>query len=135
MVTCAEAFTANLDSKEIRYTVCERENGGIIIQVPFSGKVTNVIFDGDDNGTHPALRTVFETCPSDRIADVLVVCNQMNQRFRWVKFYVDNDSDVMIEDDAIVTPENAGEELFELLIRTVNIMKDAKPSIMRAMFG
>ena len=134
MVICAELFIAKMDAMGVNYNVKETDDR-VIISVPFSGTITNVILDNDDNGTHPALRTVFEHCPEDKMADVLFVCNQMNMRFRWVKFYVDNDSDIMIEDDAIVSPENAGDELLELVYRTATIIKEAKPMIMRAIYS
>ena len=134
MNICAELFVAKMDAVNVHYTVSEREDK-VIIRVPFDGYTTNVVLDNDDDGTHPALRTVLENCPDDKIADVIYVCNQLNMKFRWVKFYVDSDGDVMIEDDAIVSSENAGEELLELVYRTASIIKEAKPSIMRAIYA
>ena len=135
MVICAESFIAKLESLGLKYSTHDLDNGGTCISVMFDGRSTNVFFDGDDNGTHVALRTVFENCPADRIADMLIVCNSLNCRFRWVKFCVDKDNDIMVEDDAIVEPESAGEECMELLARTVGIIKDAKPTIMRAIYS
>ena len=134
MNICAELFVAKMDTVNVHYTVSEREDK-VIIRVPFDGYSTTVVLDNDDDGTHPALRTVLENCPDDKIADVIYVCNQLNMKFRWVKFYVDSDGDVMIEDDAIVSSENAGEELLELVYRTASIIKEAKPSIMRAIYA
>ena len=135
MVICAELFAAKMKAEGIRFNVIDRDDGGCVLSVPFEDRTTNVFFDGDNNGTHPALRTVFEHCPAEKIADVLVVCNELNVKYRWVKFCIDNDCDIMVEDDAIVSPESAGEELLELVFRTASIIKDVKPTIMRAIYS
>ena len=136
MVICAEEFKSVLDAKQFQYSVKETPKGDVCIGVPYSqGVMINVIFDADDNGTHVAFRTVFENCPDDRISDMLVICNELNIKYRWVKFCIDKDNDIMLEDDAIVSPETAGEECFELVIRTANIMQDVKPTIMRGLYA
>ncbi len=135
MVACAEAFKATLDSKEFIYDIAQRDDGGTVIGIVISNRRTCFFFDGDDNGTHAAVRTIFDKCPDDRLNDVLIVCNALNAQYRWLKFYIDKDNDIMVEDDAILTPETAGEECFELLARTANIIEKAKPQIMRALYS
>ena len=135
MVTCAETFISTLKARELKFNTREFDDGTVMVAVPFDGRTTNVLFAADDDGKHVALRTMFESCPQDRIADVLLVCNSLNCQYRWLKFCIDSDNDIMVEDDAIVTPETAGDECFELVIRTANILKDVKPTIMRAIYG
>ncbi len=135
MVVCAEMFVAKLRAKELTFNVSEMSDGDIRVMVPFSGKQFNAIFSGDDDGRRVAMRTVFEKCPEDRMADLLIVCNSLNVQYRWLKFCVDNDNDIMVEDDAILSPESAGEECFELLVRTASILDDVKPVIMRALYS
>lgn len=135
MVTCAEVFTALLTARELHFTVNDLPDGGCCVSVPFDRRNTSFFFSGDDDGKHVAVRTMFENCPADRIPDLLVICNALNVQYRWVKFCIDKDNDVMVEDDAIVNPDTAGEECFELLARTVDILKDAKPIIMAGIYG
>ncbi len=135
MVICAEMFVETLRAKELQFDVRETEKGLCYVRFPYEGRITNVIFDSEDNGTHVALRTAFEKCPPEKVPDLLVVCNALNVQYRWLKFCVDDDNDIMVEDDAIVNPETAGEECFELLLRTVQILSEVKPSIMRAIYA
>ena len=135
MVICAEMFVANLNAKGLRFSTADLNDGGTCVSIMFNGKTTNLFFGGDDNGTHVALRTVFERCPSDRLADMLIVCNSLNLQYRWLKFCIDNENDIMVEDDAILSPETAADECFELLARTVRILEEVKPTIMRAIYG
>lgn len=135
MIACAEAFAAKLKEEDIKFAPQELPNGRVCISVPFNGLLTNVFFDPDDDGARPAFRTVLEHCPDERLADVLLVCNAMNNEYRWLKFCIDDDNDIMLEDDAIVTPETAGDECVELIYRTASIIKEIKPTFMRAIYG
>ena len=92
------------------------------------------IFASDD-GEYVSLYLQFESIPEDKIIDVILVCNELNAKFKWVKFYVDSDHDLMLEDDAILTAENAAEEVFELMLRMIKICDDAKPAIMKAIYA
>ena len=134
MVICAEMFVELLKSKELRYDVHEMDDGTCFVRFPYQGRVTTLMFSGDDNGVHVGLRTVFEKCPPEKVPDLLVICNSLNVQFRWLKFCIDNDNNIMVEDDAILNPETAGDECFELLVRTIQIMDEVKPTIMRGIF-
>lgn len=135
MVICAEVFAEYLRARELAFDVRESESGLCYVRVPFEGRITNVIFENEDNGTHVALRTAFEQCPPEKVPDLLVVCNALNVQYRWLKFCIDDENAIMVEDDAIVSPETAGEECFELVLRTVQILQEVKPTIMRAIYA
>ena len=135
MVLCAEIFTALLKTRDLHFTTNDLPDGGCCVSVPFDRRNTNFFFSGDDNGSHVAVRTLFESCPADRVPDLLVICNALNVKYRWVKFCIDKDNDIMVEDDAIVSPDTAGEECFELMARTVNILGEVKPIIMNGIYG
>ena len=136
MVINAELFTANLDSKGIKYMTDELPDNGTVVTVMSKAGATHVFFDSDDDGQHVAFRTRLESCPEDKVADMLMVCNVLNGKYRWLKFYVNlDDNNIMVEDDAILSPETAGEECFELLGRTVNILDEVKPLIMKVIYA
>lgn len=65
----------------------------------------------------------------------LVTCNSLNAKYRWVKFYIDSESDVRCQADIVIEPETAGEECHELVIRIVDIVDEAYPEIMRALWA
>ena len=121
--------------EELKYTTRDLPDGSIVVSVMFNMVFTHAIFQSSDNGTHVAFRTQLESCPAEKTSDMLVVCNSLNMRYRWLKFYLDKDNDIMIEDDAIITTETAGDECFELLIRTAGIIKEVKPFILKAIYA
>ncbi len=135
MVICAEKVIETFDERELKYSVDEREDGGAVVVVPFRNFRINLIFEAGDEGSHVALRVVLESCPPDRVGALLVICNSLNSKYRWLKFYIDDDRDIMVEDDAILEPETAGEECCELISRTVSILEEVRPVIMNGIFG
>ena len=135
MVICAQALVDTLSERDLKFEVSEREDGGAMIAVPFRSYRIDLLFEGSDEGSHVALRVVLEACPPERIASLLMICNSLNAKYRWLKFYIDGDKDIMVEDDAILEPESAGDECFELISRTVSILEDVRPVIMNGIFG
>lgn len=133
MLLSAQLFIEDLESKQLKFDVKEASDGDVIVIFPFDGYSANIIFSGDD-GRYVSMYTVFEKVPGDKVSDMYAVCNQLNSSYKWLKFYIDKDNDIMIQDDAIVTPESAADECFELLVRRSQIIKDVKPVIMRALY-
>ena len=126
------------DTKGLHYD--ERKDGKAI-RVSLGGMKNregirvSIIFD--DNDKTVALRT-YDLCkvPEDKLDRMYEACSELNRSFRWLKFYVDaSDNTVTAEDDAIVTPESAGEEIFGILARMVGIVDRAHPELMKALWG
>ena len=65
----------------------------------------------------------------DILPAMLHRCNLLNNRYRWVKFVVDDDLDLNLEADCILTPETAGSLCLEMLCRAARIAEDALPAI------
>ena len=133
MNTCAELFIANLKSKDLSYEVKETDDA-VIVAFPYRGRKTNLVFSGND-GRSVQLMTFIESVPEDKYMDVLLACNKANARFRFVKFAIDPDDDLMVFSDGLLDVNSAGDECLELLARTLYILKDAKPALMNAIFG
>lgn len=134
MLKCAELFAQDLESKDLHFTVSQTDDGGDIIRFPYDNRMTTCIFKGDD-GCYLSMYTVVERVPADKLPDMYAVCNAINARYKWLKFYVDEDNDLMVEDDAILSIESAAEESFELLMRRINIMNETKGEIMRVIYS
>lgn len=118
-----ELFTNKLDEEKIRYSV-EAEKD--IVRVRYNGdhfKSVTFTFIFDDDGASFAMR-VFSIAQftSAQLADAYEFCNRMNDKFRWLRFYVDGDRELTAALDAVITPSNAGAACFELLHRAVNIV-------------
>ena len=73
--------------------------------------------------------------PEDKMAEALLLLNELNNSYRWVKFCIDEDRDLLVRTDAIVSEETAGKELLELTLRMSSIIDDAWPKIMRMRFS
>lgn len=132
-MTCAELFIDFLRSKDLNFNSKVDSDGDVIVDFPYDGKVTKCIFSGDD-GKYLSMYLLYESVPEDKLANLIFACNELNTRYKWVTFYVDGDRDLMLHDDAILSPENAADEAFEILLRMINIGNEAKPVIMRALY-
>ncbi len=137
MNASAKKFMAYLDSQSLKYDFNDREDD-VSVTIGMAAKNTTVkvtVFIDNDN-SHVALRCFcIAKAPESKFGNVLVACNQCNVEYRWVKFVIDSDLDVSVYDDAIVSPETAGEELFELVLRMIGIVDDCYPTIMKSVWG
>lgn len=105
-----------------------------MVEIPFDGNVAKCVFSGD-GGKYYSFYLFFEKVPAEKMADVLFVCNDLNAQYKWATFYVHKNGDVIIHDDAILSVENAADEAFELVLRLLDIAKNAKPLIMKAIYA
>ena len=68
--------------------------------------------------------------------EISKLCSQMNKRYSWVKFYVDDeDNTVTLADDAVVDPSTCGDEAYGLMFRMMLICDDAYPEFMRTLYA
>ena len=134
MLVCAELFVNLLKSKNLNFSSSNTNDGGVVVDLPYQGKNVRCFFSGE-NGTYFSIYLLYENVPEDRVADLIFIANELNTKYKWVTFFVDKDRDLMIHDDAILAVENAAEEAFELVLRTINISSEAKPIIMKGIYG
>lgn len=134
MLTCAELFTKLLTSKEMNFNVHTFDDGDILVEFPYRGKTAKLVFAGK-NGEYLSLYMQYESIPEDKFAEVLLVCNQLNAQYKWVKFYIDKDNDLMLQTDALLSTSTADEEAFEMLVRMIEISEKAKGEIMKAIYA
>ena len=124
-----------LDRQGIKYTEV-KDN---VLRIVYNADNMNsikilVIFDKD--GDDDIAFRCFEITPfKDREAAGMVVCNELNNQYRWVKFCIDKDSDIVCEADAIVDMDSVGPEVMRIVKLMVNIVDKAYPTIMKYKFG
>ena len=64
------------------------------------------------------------------------LCSKMNNLYRWVKFYVqEDDNTVTLADDAVIQPETCGEEVLELFLRMASIADEVYPEFMKRIWA
>ncbi len=133
----AQSFMDTLDEKGIKYSTEELESD-TAVTVGFNMENTSLrirVFFDDDNA-HVAFRCFgFVSIKQEQFANALMTCNKCNQDYRWVKFVIDDDLDVNAYDDAVTSPDVAGEECFELLTRILTIVDDCYPIFMKNIWG
>lgn len=92
-----------------------------------------MIFDND--GESLQLRSSdYVMIPKDRIAKMYPTINALNKRFRWTRFYIDDDGEVMVEIDSKFELASAGELCMEMVSRMASICNQGYPDLMRAMW-
>ena len=129
----ASLFKAYMDQKGIRYS----ENADGDLRVSYNAdnvKTVEVLLFFDKNGD----KYVAFYCLSigsftkDQYAKALVVCNTMNKKYRWMKFFIDENYQIVVKADAILDEETCGEECIEYVRRIVGIVDDVYPDFMKA---
>lgn len=75
----------------------------------------------------------FAPIPAGKGHEALHLCNDMNRKFRFIKF-VAGDTHVGVEMDMPVETQNPGAVCVELLVRLLNIAEEAIPAFQQA-FG
>jgi hypothetical protein len=75
------------------------------------------------------------TIDKEKQDKVLPVINNLNNKYRYVKFILDNDGDVNVEYDYLVKCPDPAVSAKELIIRIVKIVDEAYPELMRAMWA
>ena len=126
-------FKNRLDQENLPY----REIQDGTIEIIQQGKnIQNIrIVVGFDDGT--SNRPWFKSYDlgrfdGDKYAAGLMACNDANKQYRWVRFYIDEDNDVVAAADAIVSEESVFDEVIELIVRMLHIVDDLYPSFMKA---
>lgn len=139
MVETAVAFKKFLDKNDKKYEYDEREGAADVVTLKFSGQNFQYItirFFFDPDCCSVAVRC-FSICQFDEktLAAGVYESNKLNNEYRWLKFSIDDDNEATAAIDAVITPENSGEVCYELLARSVNIIDDVYPRLMKARWG
>ena len=135
-MTYKEAYLRYMDANGIKYT----DRGENMVRVAYSCSNIKsvpviVIFDKEGKNLVQFVCCEVASFKDDKMAPGLVACNAMNAKYRWVKFYLDSDQDVRVEADALVSMDTVGEECAQMVSRMVNIIDDAYPEFMRALWS
>ncbi len=135
-----QAVLDHFQSKGIRCRLDELDNASLV-QIPFSGKnVTNIILYiiSKDDSTAVNLRTMpLARVPEGRSNAVLQVLNACNLKYRYVKFSLDNERDILAQYDVPLrtSMEEIGDICEEILARFGHILDECHPEIMKAIYA
>ena len=128
-------FMQYMDNEGIKYT----DVRDFVVKVSYKGDNMNsipvfVYFDKD--GDDMVEFRCFEIMNfSGKEGEGIFACNELNAKYRWVKFYVDDDADIICEADAYIDTQTCGEECMNMVRRVVNITDKAYPTFAKAKFN
>ena len=135
MMTAVQNFANFLDEKKIRYEI-KSETALSVTYIGDNAPDIRVLFIFGEDGRDVAIRCFsVAKVPSDKLTKAYETCSKLNNKWRWVKFYIDSDDEVTAADDAVIEPNTLGEECFELLVRCIDIVDKAYPEIMAMIWG
>ena len=100
----------------------------------FSNLAITVAFD-DDGESAQIVSSPIANVPAAKTSKLLMVLNQCNCDFRWVKFYMDEDYDIIADADVVFGDDNAGFAVVEAVLLAASVIDDAYPEIMRGIWG
>ena len=127
-----------LDSKNMKYAVT---NEGKTIRLGFGGLKNAgsleilVYFDSDDQAIGVRCFSLLTISESLKPA-MYKLCSQLNTKYRWTRFFVDeSDNTLTVAIDAVTQLDSVGAETYELVMRMVHIIEDAYPTLMKAKFA
>lgn len=135
MASYKAEYLRYMDNKGIKYTDKDDHWVKVAYNCNNIKSVTiNVFFDKDGDPLVAFDCWEIIKFKDDKRAAGILLCNRLNEKYRWVKFYVDSDGDLRCQADAIVDHETVGSECKELVSRMVNIIDKSYPEIMKAVW-
>lgn len=125
-----QLFLDYMDASGVRYSDLRAD----VVRVTYTGDNLKsipvyVFFDKDGEGLVCLNCWDIARFPEHRKAHGVITCNELNKRYRWVKFYLDDDLDIVAQIDACVDEVTCGSECLSLVRRMVSIVDEGYQQI------
>ena len=139
MLNTALRFMSECDSAGLKYRDSrDLDDGNSLVVCGISGKNNArydvvFIFDKDEHSVQLRIFGLVNF-PGEKADAMLKVANDVNLRYRWLKFCT-TDKQVNVHGDAIISDTTSGKICVELLLRTASIVDGAYPDFMRALWS
>lgn len=132
------AIQKTFDEKNIRYRV-NQVGEASAVEAGFTldngpNVVVRFISRDDDNDVAVRVFDLIKVNEEQR-ATVGKVINELNKEFRYLKFVMHDSGSVHVENDLYLRTENVGEIAAEVFIRYMQILKQAYPKLMKALWA
>ena len=132
------AIQKTFDEKNIKYRVNQVGDSSIVEDGFVLDNGPNVIvrFISRDDDNDVAVR-VFDLVKvkEDQQESMIKVINDLNKEFRFLKFVIHDTGSVHVENDLYLRTENVGEVAAEMFVRYMQILKQAYPKLMKALWA
>ncbi len=134
-----KAIAAEFEARELKFCT-ERTDETSYVETGFNtdrAGVIKILFlsSDDDNDVAARAYNVIRGIPEDRRDQVLKTVNVCNRRFRYVRFSMDDDGSIDAEYDFPQCAEPVGEMAFEIAVRFTQVIDEAYPLLMKAIWG
>ena len=139
MLNTALRFMSECDSAGLKYRDSrDLDDGNSLVVCGINGKNNArydvvFIFDKDEHSVQLRIFGLVNF-PGEKADAMLKVANDVNLRYRWLKFCT-FDNKVNVHGDAIISDTTSGKICVELLVRTASIVDGAYPDFMRALWS
>lgn len=134
-----KAIEAKLKEKDMKCTIKETdETSAVRAGVGADNFSYELLFISSDDDSDVAVRAFdLLRIPENKRESILPAINQLNRRFRFYKFSMDDDGDIRAEYDfPLRTPmDQVGEFAYELLVRSMDIFDKAYSDLMKAIWA
>lgn len=134
MANFKQLFMRYMDAEGIKYV----DRDEFVVKVTYTGdnmKSIPVFIFFDEDGDPIVQMKCWDIANfKGKEAKGVLACNEMNKSWRWIKFHLDDDSDIVASIDAYIEPNTCGEECMRLVRRVVNITDEAYPTFARALW-
>ena len=138
MANYKNLFMSYMDSEGVRYTELDTEKNNVVKAVYNGDNLKSIavfVFFDSDGDPLVQLKCWDIANFKGKEDKAIRVCNDLNATYRWVKFYVDDDADIIADIDAVVDFGSCGAECLQLVRRIVNIVDESYPEIARALWS
>jgi len=128
-----QLFMQYMDANGIKYTDCDEH----AVRVAYTGEYLKAIpifvFFDRDGDPLTAFKCWEIASFKDKRDRAIVVCNELNSKYRWVKFFVNDENNIVADADAMLDASTCGEECMSIVRRLVSIIDESYLMIMKAL--
>ena len=132
---------AYLDQRKVNYDVIKEFENALMIHVRTEMvQQVNVFVMFEEDGSSCRIQTYhFLSIPKERKEEMLKICNELNNEYSFVKFVVSETDDgelyLSLNDDAVLQPENCGEEVMRCIGQILGVIDLSYPAIMKTLYA
>ncbi len=134
---------AYLDKAELNYDVLEEKelkNALVLHLSSESVSQINIIVAFEDDGSSCRMQTYrLISIPKEKREVMLKMCNDLNEKMYFVKFFISEIDDgslyLTLNDDAVLQPENSGEEVMRCVGQIIGTIDMVYPTIMKVLYA
>jgi hypothetical protein len=128
-------FMSYMDRENIKYS----DQNKCIVRVAYTGNnlktIPMLVRFSENNDPWAQIACVEIANFTGKEETGIRLCNELNKEFRWLKFYLDKDADIIASLDTYIDDNTCGFFCLDLVKRSVSIIDEAYPQIARAMWG